>query len=56
MATASASAAFCWKADVVRRATSAGFCMFPHSIRTLGTVVRLSPARSSLNTTPLVPS
>jgi isopenicillin N synthase-like dioxygenase len=47
IAAASALAISCWKRVEVSRAASVAFLMFPHSTRTLGTVVRLSPARSS---------
>lgn len=47
IAAASALAISCWKRAEISRAASVAFLMFPHSTRTLGTVVRLSPARSS---------
>ena len=56
IASVMASAALCWKTVVLSSAASVEFCMFPHSIRTLGTVVKLRPARSSRFTSPLVPS
>ena len=48
--------AACWRhAGLSVRAASAGFCMLAHSIRTLGTVDRLSPPRSVRGTMPSVP-
>ena len=46
MAWAMAAAAACWNDGVTRSAASVAFCMLPHSMSTLGTVVRFSPARS----------
>ena len=56
MAWAMAAAAACWKAGVTSRAASAALRMLPHSMRTLGTVVRLRPARSSRGCRPSTPS
>jgi hypothetical protein len=46
MASAIPAAKFCLHSNDVRCNASSGFFMFPHSIITLGTVERLSPARS----------
>jgi hypothetical protein len=56
IARSKAAATCCWKAADVSIRASPGFFMFPTSIRTLGTVVRFSPARSSRSLMPLAPS
>jgi SAM-dependent methyltransferase len=47
IAAASALAILRWTRDRTRSLASAAFLMLPHSTRTFGMVVRLSPARSS---------
>ena len=56
MAAAIAAAACFWNEVVTSSAASVALRMFPHSIRTFGTVVRLSPARSSRGCRPSMPS
>jgi len=53
---AMAAAACCWKAGVTSSAASVALRMLPHSMSTLGTVVRLSPARSLRVCRPSTPS
>ncbi len=56
MAWAMASAAACWNEGVTSNAASVTLRMFPHSMSTLGTVVRLRPARSLRGCNPSTPS
>ncbi len=56
MAWAMAAAAACWKDGVTSRAASVALRMLPHSMSTLGTVVRLRPARSLRGCRPSIPS
>ena len=56
MPEARACAAWACHAGDTSIAASVALRMFTHSIRTLGTVVRLRPARSSLGAKPPVPS
>ena len=47
IAAVSAAAIACWTPGRTRSAASEALFMLPHSIRTLGIVVRFRPARSS---------
>ena len=55
-AWAMAAAAACWKAGVTSSAASVALRMLPHSMSTLGTVVRFRPARSFRGCRPATPS